>query len=90
MSSPSSRNPRWGGARKQTTEQEKHVRIWAQLWGADVHRLREEGNDLVGDMELEGVLTPFRLPVERPFGWRGRSRTRTAIDRTIQQIKENA
>ena len=88
MSSPSSRNPRWGGARQQSTEQQRCVRIWAQLWGADVVRLRREGNDLVGDIELEGVRTPFRLPIERHFGWRGRTRTRTAIDRTIHHIKE--
>lgn len=88
MSSPSSRNPRWGGARKQSTEQQRCVRIWAELHGAAIHRLHEEGNDLVGEVELEGVRTPFRLPVERPFGWRGRTRTRTAIDRTIHHVKE--
>ena len=88
MSKSSSHNPRGGGARQQSTEQQRCVRIWAQLWGADVVRLVVEGTDLVGEIELEGVRTPFRLPVERHFGWRGRSRTRTAIDQTIQQIKE--
>ena len=88
MSSPTYLEPRRGGDRFRSTEQQRHVQIYAQLHGAQVFRLREEGADLVGEIELEGVRTPFRLKVERPFGWRGRSRTKTAIDRTIHQIKE--
>lgn len=83
MSSPSSRNPLWGGARKQSTEQQRHVRIWAELWGADIRHLRNEEGQLVGEVWLDDHVVPLRMPVEEPFGWRARTRTRTAVDDAV-------
>jgi len=87
MSEPSYLAPRQGGDRFRSTEQQRHVRIWAELWGADIRHLRNENGQLVGEVWLDDHMVPLRMPVEVPFGWRARSRARAAVDAAVGMIR---
>ena len=89
MSEPSYLAPRQGGDRFRSTEQQRHVRIWAELWGADIRHLRNENGQLVGEVWLDDHVVPLRMPVEVPFGWRARTRTKNEVNGMLAKLKHN-
>lgn len=88
MSKPSYLEPRLSGDRFRSTEQQRHVRIWAECEGGDVRHLRVEGDELVGMLILGDRVTPFRTRADKAFGWRSRVRTRNAVHNTFQRMRD--
>lgn len=80
--------PRRRGDRFRSTEQQRHLRIWAECHGAEIRCVRQEGNDLVGAVLLDGCLAELRTPVENPFGWRARSRTKHNLQHVIFNMRK--
>jgi len=87
MRKPSYLAPRQGADRFHSTEQQRHVRIWAECEGGDVRHLRVEGADLVGMLILDDRMTPFRTRAEKAFGWRARTRTKGAVRRAFERLR---